>query len=393
MQQRRLWNRNFILIFITNITTSISFQMMNTTLAKYTVSLGLSVSIMGFVSTSFVITSLAIRPYAGRLCDYKNKKKILLISLILIAVAILGYSQSHSLGYLIFFRLIHGLGWGLVTTVSSTIATVSLPEEKIGHGIGIFALASVISTAIAPNLGLWLIDHSSYTIMFMSAAAMPLTGILLSFFIQTDNNQLNNSKRTNMESVWNSIFAKEAVLPMLIILFTTVSTSSISTFLALYAEERAIAGIGLFFSVYAVALFVTRPVSGRLNDILHKSFIIIPCSVLLILTFVLLTRADRLLLFTFAAVTYGLGYGGLQPALQTWCVKSVNRERRGVANSTFFVGLDLGTSLGTLVAGGLAQWKGYRFMYESMIMPILIALFIYLLTGTAAMRKIRVKGE
>lgn len=393
MQKKRLWNRNFLLIFIINITTSISFQMMNTTLAKYTVSLGLSVSIMGFVSTSFVITSLAIRPYAGRLCDYKNKKKILLISIILIAAAILGYSQSHSLGILIFFRLIHGLGWGLVTTASSTIATVSLPEEKIGQGIGVFALASVISTAVAPNLGLWLMEHGSYTIMFMAAAAMPLSGILLSFLIQTDKNHLNNSQRTKMEFVWNSIFAKEAVLPMLIILFTTVATCSISTFLALYAEERAISGIGIFFSVYAVALFVTRPVCGRLSDILHKSFIIIPCSILLILTFVLLTRADRLLLFTLAAVTYGLGYGGLQPSLQTWCVKSVNCERRGVANSTFFIGLDLGTSLGTLVAGGLAQWRGYRFMYESMIIPISIALLIYILTGTTTIRKIRTKGE
>ena len=310
---------------------------------------------------------------------WSMKKKILMLSLIFIAVAILGYSQSNSLGFLIFFRLIHGLGWGLATTASSTIATVSLPEDKIGQGIGIFALASVISTAIAPNLGLLLIDKFSYNAMFLVAVAMPVSGILLSLLLQIDISKLNIGRSKKSESVLNSIFAKESVMPMIIILFTTISTCSIITFLALYADERKISGIGIFFSVYAIALFVTRPLCGKLNDLVDKRYIIIPCSALLILTFVLLTRADNLIIFTIAAITYGLGYGGLQPSLQTWCVKSVIPERRGVANSTFFIGLDLGTSLGALLAGCLAQWKGYKFMYEIMILPISIALIIYVI--------------
>lgn len=375
-----MWNRNFLLVFTVNICNSVSFQMMNATLSKYVLFRGMSIGIMGVVSSAFVITSLAIRPFSGGLCDRKKKNLILAVSLACIAIAIIGCSISSSIYLLAASRLLHGLGWGMSTTAASTIATMSLSESNMGQGIGIFALAQVLSTAIAPNIGLWLINAAGYPVMFAIAAAMPIIGIGLSFLLNGHAIDTNQRIETSNRKIWDAVFAKECLLPTFLILMTTVATSTVSGFLAIYAEEKGVPGIGIFFTVYACALFVTRPLCGQLSDKIKRAYIIIPAFAILAATYVIFVFAGNLCAFLAAAITYGLGYGALQPVLQAWSVKAVGKERRGVANSTFFMGLDLGTSAGMLAASQVAEHWGYAAMYACMVSPLAIGAVVFCLS-------------
>ena len=97
--------------------------------------------------------------------------------------------------------------------------------------------------------------------------------------------------------------------------------------------------------------------------------------------FVLIATARSLPVFLIAAVLYGMGYGGLQPILQAWCYKRETPERRGVASSTFFIGLDAGTGIGATVAGLVAQFLSYRQMYAFMLLPIACSMLIYLINS------------
>jgi len=394
-KRNTIWNRNFTTIFIVNIFTALSFHILTPTLPKYTLSLGFSSDIAGMVVTMFTITAIIIRVFAGRILDNRKKRGILIISLILISAVILGYSKSATITALIVFRLLHGIGWGLTTTANSTIAAEALPEDKLGRGIGIFGIASSLASAIAPNLGLQLAETFGFFVMFLIAFGLAVTGILISILIvekeaprEVKKSDLPLHSIKKLSDIGFSFFAKEAILPAALMALINISYSSISTFVAVYAENKGIYGVGYYFTVSAVFLLITRPLFGRTSDQLKKERILYPCAVLFALVFVVIYFSKSLSSLLIAAALFGIGYGGLQPTIQVWCVKDAGEGNTGKANSTYYTAVDIGQGIGSSLAGVLAVHLGYGYMYLCMIIPIIIMIamftFYTLKTGKTA---------
>ncbi len=390
-----IWNRNFTTIFIVNIFTALSFHILTPTLPKYTLSLGFSSDIAGLVVTMFTITAIIIRVFAGRILDNRKKRGILILSLVLISAAILGYSQSTTVAALIGFRLLHGIGWGLTTTANSTIAAEALPEDKLGSGIGIFGIASSLASAIAPNLGLQLAESFGFSVMFLIAFGLAVTSGLVSILIVEKDMPHEGVKastptysKKRLSDIGFSFFSKEAIFPAALMVLINISYNSISTFIAVYAENKNINGIGYYFTAAAVFLLITRPLFGRLNDHLKKEAVFYPSAALFALVFVVIYFSRSLSSLLIAAALFGFGYGGLQPTIQIWCVKAAGEGNTGKANSTYYTAVDIGQGIGSSLAGVLAMRIGYGYMYLCMIIPIIMMItmftFYTLKTGKAA---------
>ena len=73
-----IWNPVFISVFIANICQQMGQQMMNTLIPKFADSLGAPAALVGFVSSSFAITALVIRPFSGPAFDSFSKRRLLL---------------------------------------------------------------------------------------------------------------------------------------------------------------------------------------------------------------------------------------------------------------------------------------------------------------------------
>ena len=89
MKKNSMWNRNFILVFLCNLLIAFSFHILTPTLPKYVVAMGGSVEMAGLVATAFTVTSVITRPFAGYYIGIKSRKKILMVSVSIIAAAIL----------------------------------------------------------------------------------------------------------------------------------------------------------------------------------------------------------------------------------------------------------------------------------------------------------------
>lgn len=393
-KRNSIWNRNFTTIFIINNLVALSFHILTPTLPKYTLSLGFSSDIAGFVFTMFTMTAIVIRVFAGRILDYRKKRGILIVSLIIISVSIFGYSQSNTIAALVCFRLLHGIGWGLTTTANSTIAAESLPKEKLGSGIGIFGIASSLASAIAPNLGLQIAEAFDFSIVFLISSGLAISGSLISIFlvekeIKHEDNKGSSpllSKRS-LSGIGLSFFAIGAIFPAVLMVLINISYSSINTFIAVYAETKNIYGIGYYYTVSAVFMLITRPLFGRLSDQFKKEAIFYPCAILFTLVFVVIYFAQSLGWLLIAAAFFGIGYGGLQPTIQVWCVKAAGEGNVGKANSTYYTAVDIGQGIGSTLAGVLALNFGYGNMYLFMIIPIIIMIIVFAFVNMFKVRK------
>lgn len=369
-----LWGKDFILITIISLFTFMGFQMLLPTLPVYAKSFGGSDASAGLVVGVFTVSATLIRPFVGQALDVYGRKGIFFIGMIIFMGSVLAYIWAPSLILLFLIRFIHGFGWGLTSTASGTIAADIIPRSRMGEGMGYYGLASTISMALAPALGLFLVDRYSFHILFVLSSLMVVISIIFSGFI--NYRPVSTAKRLKF-----SLIEKAALRPTLVIFFVTMTYGGIVAFIALYAAEKGISNIGSFFTVYAATLAITRPFAGRLSDKKGFDIVVIPGIISIIIAMVLLYFAAGIQWFLLAAVVYGIGFGTVQPSLQALAVLKSPGERRGAANATFFTGFDLGIGLSSIMWGVVAEFTGYSLIYLLSVIPVLAALACYLLLG------------
>lgn len=368
-----LWSRDFVLIIIISFFTFMGFQMLMPTLPILAKQLGGSDATAGLVVGIFAVSALVARPISGYALDRFGRKKLLFVGLFVFTVSVIAYHAAATLLLLLLNRVIHGFGWGLSSTASGTVATDIIPKSRMAEGMGFFGLAGTVAMAVAPATGLWLLSRWGFDSLFTLATAMVIVAVALAFLIRFPAVPLAQNPSFNLVE-------KSALAPATVVFFLTMTYGAIVAFLALYAAQKGITNIGFFFTVYALALFVTRPMTGKLADRVGFDIVVIPGILCVMAAMAVLAGAQTTAGFLLAAVLYGLGFGAAQPALQALAVIAASPQRRGGANGTFFTGFDLGIGISSVMWGAVSQVAGYSTMYLWTLAPALTALAVYLLT-------------
>lgn len=375
-----LWTRDFILISMASLFITMGFQMLLPVLPVFSAKLGGSDTWAGLVVGIFTLSAVLMRPIAGRLLDRQGRRGVYIFGLIVFFICVMAYNWTSTILILLILRFIHGFGWGASSTASSTIASDIIPKSRLGEGMGYFGLTSTFAMAVAPALGLGLVSGYGFNAVFYVSAGVVLVSIFIALPIKYHKpNALPKSDPDVVaKPVKAGIFERSAILPAIVIFFITMTYGSIVSFIALYAGQRQVENIGLFFTVYAVALLISRPYFGRLTDRKGTSFAVIPGIIFIILSMSFIYFANSLVIFLIAGFIYGIGFGAVQPALQAMAVRNVDHARRGAANATFFLGFDLGIGAGAIIWGIIAERSGYQIIYLLAIIPAVVGALVYL---------------
>ncbi|WP_031514034.1 MFS transporter [Desulfofalx alkaliphila] len=373
-----LWTRDFILICLVNLTLFLGFQMLMPTLPVFVAHLGGQESMVGLVVGIFTVAAVVVRPFVGRSLDTHGRKPLLFAGLVVFIIITLAYNWAGSILMLLVLRFLHGLGWGTSNTATGTVASDIIPKPRLGEGMGYFGLATTLSMAVAPALGLYIIYQYNFTVLFFSSAALAILSLALSTCIK---NEVKRDPKEAAPKGFASMFEPQAFRPSLVLFFITLTYGAVVTFIALHAAEKGILNIGIFFTVYAVVLAVTRPLAGMLADRKGFDIVVIPGTLLIAVGMLILGIAEPLWMFLAAAVFYALGFGFAQPSLQAMTVYNLPPHRRGAANGTFFSAFDLGIGVGAVLWGVVSQLVGYGTMYMISAIPALLALLLYLMVG------------
>ena len=358
-------------------------QMMNTLVPKYAYALGATTYLVGLVSTAFAVSSLMARPFTSPAFDSFSKKKLLIASLAGIMIVFTGYGLSKNYGMIIAFRLIHGACVGCVAPLSLAIAGDNLPDEAMGSGIGIFSLCQAVGQAIGPNLGLQMSRSIGYPKTFFLGAGVMLLSIVLALFIVEVPRERDPYRIT-----FDKIVEKDSLHPAVLMFFIMIAYTCIGSYLAIFGELLGIDNIGLYFSVYAVFLLISRPVSGKMIDRFGYAKVLVPGLVFFASSFVIIGQSRTLPSFLIAAVVNAFGYGVCYPAVQSLSISCANKNKRGAAASTSYLGADFSMLVGPFLAGllvdgtakaGLDKVQGYSLMFSVMTVPIFFGLVYFLL--------------
>ncbi len=366
-----LWTRDFIFVTAINVLLFLGMQTQLAALPVYLRQLSGSDATVGLCIALGTASALVVRPLAGYATDRFGRAPILFIGLGLMMAALFSYSWFPIVWVVVLIRSVNGLGWGISTTTSNTIATDTIPGRRLGEGMGFFSLSQSVSMALAPAIGLSIMNAFGYRNMTLFAV-----GLLLAACVPASLIHYRPVQRTKKKTPFVP-FEKSAIRPSLVMTFVGIPLGAVLSFSALYGIQLGIGNGALFLSCFAVSMLVTRPVAGKVIDRFGFHKVIYPGFAVYLLSMVLLSRVRGLTAFLSVALLQGVAYGMVQNGLQTMSLKDVSPLRRGAANATFFTGFDLGIGLGNLFAGTLANAIGYAHMYFSMVIPLAIGAILY----------------
>jgi len=381
--ETKMWNATFINILIVNFCHQMGQQMMNTLVPKYANALGANAYTVGLVSSVFAVSSLLIRPITTPAFDSFSKKKLLIASILGIFIVFTSYGLSKSVYMLMAARLLHGICVGCVAPLSLAIAGDALPDSSLGKGIGIFSLCQAIGQAVGPNMGLSLSHTIGYRYTFFIGAVIMLIAAVISLFLK----EVNNSRKPYRIALEN-IIEKDALHPAVLTFLTMLPYTCINSYIAIYGDLLGVERIGLYFTVYAVFLLITRPLGGTLIDKYGYKKVLIPSLLCFAASFILIGSSKNLYGFLIAAAVNAFGYGVCYPSLQSLAMSCTAKSRRGAAGSTSFLGADLSMLVGPALAGLLVDSvnkstgtavKGYSVMYFVMTIPAIIGILYFLI--------------
>ena len=138
--ENRLLNRSYICILINVVCINLGFNMLSTVVTPYALTLGTTLTTAGVAAGVMSIVAMCSRPVTGIVSDAFDTRRLLFLSSLLIVIVILTYSVVDNVTVLIMLRVIHGLLFGLSSTVMMAATRDCIPRVSSEREWGITAL-------------------------------------------------------------------------------------------------------------------------------------------------------------------------------------------------------------------------------------------------------------
>jgi len=156
--------------------------------------LGATIDEISWVSTGYIIANVIVIPMSGWLSAYFGRRRYLTGSILLFVVASFMCGAATSLGGLVLWRVIQGLGGGALLSTAQATLFESFPPEEVGIGQAMFGVGVMVGPTIGPTLGGWITDNYNWPWIFY--INVPL-GILAALMVMSYVRDAEHQERAN----------------------------------------------------------------------------------------------------------------------------------------------------------------------------------------------------
>jgi EmrB/QacA subfamily drug resistance transporter len=356
-----------------------------------------------WVFTAYMLTSTVTVPIYGKLADLHGRKPVMMVSMALFLVGSMASGQARTMGQLIAFRAVQGLGAGGMQPMALTIVGDIFKIEERAKMQGVFGAVWAIAGLVGPLLGGIIVATLSWRWVFyvnvpfglISAAvltfslvetiekrahgldiagALLLSAAVVALLLGTDGELpwllLPASAVLTGAFIAVEARAKEPILPLRLFAQRILATSSmlsalgggamvgLVTFVPLYAQGvlgSTPTEAGTTIAAMAVTWPVASAVSGRLivkvgfRVLVRAGFVVVALSAVA-LAFVMGQGASPMQL-RIAAAMFGIGMGIANTPLVIAVQTSVGFSQRGVATASTMFFRNIGGTVAVGVMG------------------------------------------
>ncbi|HET9002335.1 MAG TPA: DHA2 family efflux MFS transporter permease subunit [bacterium] len=153
-------------VLVGALMSAIDTSVVNVALVHVKATYGVTTQQVSWVSTAYLITLAIVMPLTAWLSSVLGRRRMYLSAIALFTAASVLCGLSRTLGQLIAFRILQGLGGGVLQPTSQAIMRETFPPEQQGQAMGFFGMIVLLGPALGPLLGGWLTDAYSWPWIF-----------------------------------------------------------------------------------------------------------------------------------------------------------------------------------------------------------------------------------
>ncbi|HET9802181.1 MAG TPA: DHA2 family efflux MFS transporter permease subunit [Candidatus Acidoferrum sp.] len=139
-----------------------------------------------WVLTSYLVSNAIVLPLSGWMSSVVGRKRFYMACVALFTVSSFLCGLAPSLGLLVFFRILQGVGGGGLQPSEQAILNDTFPLEKRGMAFAVYGIAVVVAPTIGPWLGGWITDNYSWRWIFYINIPVGIISLLLTSFLVQD---------------------------------------------------------------------------------------------------------------------------------------------------------------------------------------------------------------
>ncbi len=361
-----------------NVVVAFGYGVVAPVLPQYARHFGVSISAATFVITAFALMRLVAAPPAGLLVQRLGERRVYISGLLIVALSTAACAFAQTYWQLLLFRSLGGLGSAMFTVSSLGLMIRISPPDARGRVAGLFSSGFLLGSVGGPVLGsvtaglglaapfaiygtaLLVAAAVVYFSLRNSAVAAPDDGVDAPVSVREvlRHRAYRAALFSNFATGWAAFGLRIALVPLFVV----------------EALGRGAGFAGLALATFAIGNVSVVIPSGYLSDRVGRRKLIILGLTVSAAATVLVGFTDSLPIFLAAAYVTGAATGIFISPQQAAVADIVgNRARGGTAIATFQMMADLGSIIGSVVVGQVAQHASFSWAFVVSGVVLLIA--------------------
>jgi DHA2 family multidrug resistance protein len=147
-----------------------------------------------WVLTSYLVSNAIVLPVSGWVATKMGRKRFYMTCVALFTVSSFLCGMAPTLGSLVFFRVLQGIGGGGLAPSEQAILADTFPPAKRGMAMAVYGMAVVLAPAIGPTLGGYITDNFSWRWVFFINIPVGIASMILSNRVVSDPPHLKQAR-------------------------------------------------------------------------------------------------------------------------------------------------------------------------------------------------------
>lgn len=169
MRREDVYRHRYLIAFavtLASVLELVDTSIVNVAIPHMMGNLGATLEEIAWVSTGYIVANVIVLPITGWLSDRFGRRNYYTGSIVLFTVASFFCGNATSLGGLVFWRVVQGVGGGALISTAQAILFDVFPVEERGTSMAIFGMGVMVGPTLGPTLGGWITDNYTWPWIF-----------------------------------------------------------------------------------------------------------------------------------------------------------------------------------------------------------------------------------